>query len=163
LIKHACIKGGPGISTDERVYNMRLLKGASVGATVPIFYPRMFSIDDLPENVMALLLRILFCCWFVSDSNSVVTVATGGAAHGDGTLDQAQLRPSFIWTAKPAGNLCRWWDLPFLMSGTKQKQKTKTKKRTEENCTSGSGWTRPPRCCKTSLELVSLRAWTPRW
>ena len=62
LIKHACIKGGPGISTDERVYNMRLLKGASVGATVPIFYPRMFSIDDLPENVMALLLRILFCC-----------------------------------------------------------------------------------------------------
>jgi len=51
LLKHAAFRGGSNISFDEKVYMMRLLKGAGVAATIPMFYPRMFNISDLNPSI----------------------------------------------------------------------------------------------------------------
>ncbi|KAJ3057858.1 COPII coat Sec23p-Sfb3p heterodimer component, partial [Quaeritorhiza haematococci] len=37
-------------STDLRVYHMRTLKSMSVSETIPLFYPRMIAVHDLPPS-----------------------------------------------------------------------------------------------------------------
>jgi len=51
LLKHAAFKGGNNVSFDEKVYMMRLIKGAGVAATVSMFYPRMFSLHELNPTI----------------------------------------------------------------------------------------------------------------
>ncbi|KAJ1560093.1 COPII coat Sec23p-Sfb3p heterodimer component, partial [Nowakowskiella sp. JEL0078] len=48
--KLKAFKGGPEMSTDIRVYNMRLLKSMPVAESVPLLYPTLLSLHDMaPE------------------------------------------------------------------------------------------------------------------
>lgn len=50
---------GPDMSTDIRVYSMRLLKSISVPDIVPMIYPRLFPLFDLtPEVFLAIYARL---------------------------------------------------------------------------------------------------------
>ncbi|TPX31423.1 hypothetical protein SmJEL517_g05252 [Synchytrium microbalum] len=47
LLKTKAFRAGPEMSTDIRVYHMRLLRGMGVSGTIPIIYPRLFPLHQL--------------------------------------------------------------------------------------------------------------------
>jgi len=51
LVKTIALRPGSNVSLDEKVYAMRLLRGAGTQASIPMIYPRMVPLHELPENV----------------------------------------------------------------------------------------------------------------
>jgi protein transport protein SEC24 len=47
LLKNMAFRGGANMSTDTRVYYMRMLSGMSVSDSIGLFYPRMMSLHDM--------------------------------------------------------------------------------------------------------------------
>jgi len=54
MVKNVAFRRGSAISVDEKVYMMRLIKGSGVFHTWILFYPRVFGLHDIPENVFSL-------------------------------------------------------------------------------------------------------------
>ncbi|TPX40911.1 hypothetical protein SeMB42_g05818 [Synchytrium endobioticum] len=50
LLKTKAFRAGPDMSTDVRVYHMRLLRAMSVPAFIPIVYPRLFPLHQIPSE-----------------------------------------------------------------------------------------------------------------
>ncbi|KAI9033292.1 Sec23/Sec24 trunk domain-containing protein [Hyaloraphidium curvatum] len=51
LLKMKSFRGGQEIPSDVRVFNLRTLKALAVSTSVPLIYPRLFAIHEMPEDV----------------------------------------------------------------------------------------------------------------
>jgi protein transport protein SEC24 len=50
LLKMKAFRGGQEIPSDARIFSFRTLKSMGVPTSVPIIYPRLFAIHEMPEN-----------------------------------------------------------------------------------------------------------------
>ena len=60
LLKTTAMKGGSSTTIDEKVYAMRVLRGVGVASSIPLIYPRMTALHDLPANVSFFFFFFLF-------------------------------------------------------------------------------------------------------
>jgi hypothetical protein len=60
LLKQKALRGGPEMSTDTRVLNMRLLKNLSLPESISLLYPRLFGLHNLDDMVGILNSRTMY-------------------------------------------------------------------------------------------------------
>ncbi|KAI9342470.1 Sec23/Sec24 trunk domain-containing protein [Zopfochytrium polystomum] len=51
LLKCKAFRGGPDITSDARVFHMRMMKNIPVAGSIALFYPRMVALHNLAPNV----------------------------------------------------------------------------------------------------------------
>jgi protein transport protein SEC24 len=50
ILKHRAFRPGTEITSDFRIFEMRRIRDMNVQTSINYFYPRMFSLTDLPED-----------------------------------------------------------------------------------------------------------------